>query len=115
MSWSYEVDDDQKFEEEAIFDGVRFHTGRWGRLQTTILWGNWEKTDEKKAMEAAEDFLSKPLTREWFEMHKDANDLPYLTFVEGQMRGDLVGGRNYYGSSVIKEDNCCMLVIDCDS
>ena len=116
MSWEYVVDEDYKFGKKAIFEGVIFDTGRWGRLQTAIIWKGAAKKNELDAVKAAEAFLSKPLTREWFDVHKDAADLndPKGVFKKGEQRGDLLGGKTWYGSSVQKGTEC-LLVIDCDS
>ena len=105
-----------KTERAVIFDGVLFHTGRYGKLQMAIRWYG-EKKDKRDALEVVEAFMSKPLTREWFDTHMEASDLAYTKFIEGEQRGDLLGSATWYGSSTLKNSRGteCILVIGCDT
>ena len=113
MSWAYDTHT-HNAERAAIFTGVRFDTGRFGKKKMTIRW-NGEMKDERDAMKFAESFLSRPLSRWWFDIHQKAGDLDHTEFIEGGVQGDLLGSATYYGSSVQEDNSDCILLIQCDT
>lgn len=92
---------------------VTFDIGRYGQTKHTIKFK--EMVTQNTAIKKIEEFLSKPLTRYWFNKVKKNNDLfpSWDKFESGYCKGDLLGDCKFIESMSVDKNN--NLTFECGS
>lgn len=98
MKFNYvlEIDEKEYNDKKKNVESVAFDISRYGALYHVI---NFKKpVTVKKAIKEAEKFLSKPLTKYWFDKIMKAEPkwkLSWDVYKDDSCRGDLLGGKTF--------------------